>query len=114
MAVTLDKLSFADGTALASTCMPTVRRQPMADTSPVAPSSVVGGCALVTPVAGGPGGEMTKPVGRRGMKDGSSPLIATWTASTSIVAYTTRLPPDGWVLLSCSRSSTFWDELLAA
>jgi hypothetical protein len=35
-------------------------------------------------------------------------------ASTSTVENTTRLPPSGWVLLSCSRSSTFCDELLAA
>jgi hypothetical protein len=35
-------------------------------------------------------------------------------ASTSTVANTTRLSPSGWVLLSCSRSSTFCDELLAA
>lgn len=57
-------------------------------------------------------GTMTKPRGRRGMQEGSSPLIANWMPSTSMVVYTTRLP-DSSVQLSCSISSTFCAELLA-
>lgn len=46
------------------------------------------------------------------MQEGSSPLIANWMPSTSMVVYTTRLP-DSSVQLSCSISSTFCAELLA-
>lgn len=41
---------------------------------------VVGVVALVDST-----GTMTKPRGSRGMQDGSSPLMASWMASTSIV-----------------------------
>lgn len=60
----------------------------------------------------GPAGSMTKPTGRRGMMEGSSPFIASWMESTSTVVYTIRLP-DLSVQLSCRVSSMFWDELLA-
>ena len=70
MAVTLDRLSFADGIVLARTCKPTVRRQPELAT----PSSGGGdGCpSTVDPTTG----TMENPMGRRGMQDGSSPLMA--------------------------------------
>lgn len=72
MAVTLDKLSFADGMVLARTCKPTVRRQP--ELAFGVPSSGGGaGCpSTVEPRMG----TMENPMGRRGMQEGSSPLIA--------------------------------------
>jgi hypothetical protein len=68
IAVTLERFNLAEGTALASTCMPTVRRQP-----PVGSSGLPG---LLSPlpelvlVAAGEGlvaGKMANPRGRRGM-----------------------------------------------
>lgn len=61
IAVTLDRLSFAFGTVLARTWRPTVRRQP-------------GSCVLL--LLFWFIGTITKPRGRIGMQDGSSPLIA--------------------------------------
>lgn len=57
-------------------------------------------------------GTILKPWGRSAMQEGSSPLMASWIESTSMVVYTTMLP-DWSVQFSCSISSTFWDELLA-
>lgn len=72
MAVTLDKLSFADGMVLARTCKPTVRRQ--LELAFVVPSS--GGGAGCPPTVDPMAGTMENPMGRRGMQEGSSPLIA--------------------------------------
>lgn len=69
IAVTLERLSLAEGTALASTCMPTVRRQPVAGSSAlpglVSPLPVVS--ELVAPGEGLVAGKMAKPMGSRGM-----------------------------------------------
>lgn len=70
MAVTLDRLSFADGMVLARTCSPTVRRQPELATAALAVPSSSGGVGCPST------GTMENPMGRRGMQEGSSPLIA--------------------------------------
>lgn len=89
IAVTLERLSLAEGTALASTCMPTVRRQPLGGSSSSALLLLLllflGGVLLVSPLplpvvvvvlelmvgaAAGDGlvaGKMANPRGRRGM-----------------------------------------------
>lgn len=112
-ALTLERLSFADGIVLARTWSPTVSKQPAllcpfpsSEDATELPSLTL----LVLLVDST--GTMTNPRGRRGMQDGSSPLIASWIDSTSTVVYTTRLP-DWSVQLSCSISSTCCDELLA-
>ena len=110
IAVTLERLSFAEGIVLARTCNPTVRRQPeeavaVADAaccgSDELPSMDVSALLLDDTI-----GTIMKPWGRRAMQEGSSPLMASWMESTSMVVYTTRLP-DWSVQLSCSISSTF-------
>lgn len=85
----LETLTLADGTALASTCTPMVSRHPVVD--PLTPS-------LPSPPdreSGEEAGSRTKPVGKSGTYDGSSPLKTMCAASTSMVAYTTTLPPVG-------------------
>lgn len=87
IAVTLERLSLAEGTALASTCMPTVRRQPLGGSSssalllllllflggvlsPLPLPVVVVVLELMVGAAAGDGlvaGKMAKPRGRRGM-----------------------------------------------
>ena len=115
MAVTLERLSFADGIGLARTWSTTVSRQPE-EVDDAFPSSVDGigfpSPEMVVVSVVDPTGTMTNPIGRRGMQEGSSLFIASWMESTSTVVYTTRLP-DWSVQLSCSISSTCWDELLA-
>lgn len=118
MAVTLERLSFADGIVLATTWSTTVSRQPAGEEVVDAFPSSDDGIGLPSPEAVlvksvvGSNGIMTNPIGRSGMQEGSSLLIASWMESTSTVVYTTRLP-DWSVQLSCSISSTCWDELLA-
>ena len=97
MAVTLERLSFAFGIVLARTWRQTVRRHP---------DALVDSLLLLVI------GTTTNPMGRTGMQDGSSPFITIWMASTSTVAYTTKLPESS-VQLSCSTSSTLCEELLA-
>jgi hypothetical protein len=116
MAVTLERSTFADGIVLARTWSTTVSRQPeevgalmeSSDDGIGLPSPEM---LAVSPVVD-PAGTTTNPMGRRGMQEGSSPLIASWMESTSMVVYATRLP-DSSVQLSCSISSTCCDELLA-
>lgn len=109
MAVTLERLSFAEGIVLARTCTPIVKRQP----PELLLRDIGGSDEFVVSVMGDDSiGTILKPWGRSAMQEGSSPLMASWIASTSMVVYTTRLP-DWSVQLSCSISSTFWDELLA-
>jgi hypothetical protein len=70
IAVTLERFSLAEGTALASTCMPTVRRQPLAGSSAL-PAGLLWPspepAALVAAAEGLAAGKMAKPSGRRGM-----------------------------------------------
>ena len=71
IAVTLERFSLAEGTALASTCMPTVRRQPLAGSS-VLPGLLSPLLELVL-VAAGEGlvaGKMAKPRGEGGCRKG--------------------------------------------
>nr|GLL48693.1 hypothetical protein Itr_chr15CG02070 [Ipomoea trifida]GME00057.1 hypothetical protein Iba_chr15fCG1710 [Ipomoea batatas] len=96
MAVTLERLSLAVGIVLAKTWRATVRRQPDSGRHSGSEDWAAAGGAM---------GVMTKPKGRRGTAEGSSPLMASWMASTSMVAYTTRLPESS-VQLSCNISST--------
>ena len=70
MAVTLDKFSFAVGIVLARTCRPTVRRQPEEELCS-SPEDGIGFSSAV-----GVTGTMENPMGRRGMQEGSSPLMA--------------------------------------
>ena len=114
IAVTLEKLSFADGIVLARAWRPTVSRQPELLCPFPFPSSELDCIELpsLTVLLLDSTGTMTKPSGSRGMQDGSSPLIASWIDSTSTVVNTTRLP-DWSVQLSCSMRSTCCDELLA-
>lgn len=88
MAVTLERSSFADGIVLARTWSTTVSRQP--EEVGALMESSDDGIGLPSPetlaVSGvDPAGTMTKPMGRRGMQEGSSPLMASWIESTSIV-----------------------------
>lgn len=108
MAVTLERLSFAEGIVLARTCSPMVRRQPELRDGGSEELALMG----VSTLGDDSIGTIVKPWGRRAMQEGSSPLMASWMESTSMVVYTTKLP-DWSVQLSCSISSTFWDELLA-
>lgn len=117
MAVTLERSSFADGIVLARTWSTTVSRQPEEVLGAlILESSSDDGLPslemLAVSAVADPAGTMTNPMGRRGMQEGSSPLIASWIESTSMVVYATRLP-DSSVQLSCSISSTCWAELLA-
>ena len=74
MALTLERLGLAEGMVLARTWRPTVRRQPAL-------------AVVVGPMfSGGGDGRTTKPIGRRGMQEGSSPLIASWIPLTSTLA----------------------------
>lgn len=78
--VTLERLSFADGIVLTTSWTTTVRRQP--EEIGEFPSSDDGIFGLPSPevlVVNSPldpTGTMTNPMGRRGMQQGSSPLIA--------------------------------------
>lgn len=97
MAVTLERLSLAEGIVLARTWSPTVSRQlelaAVAAACPVLLPSSGGGTELpsvavvmvVVASLVGSTGTMTNPKGRSGMQDGSSPLMASWMASTSMV-----------------------------
>lgn len=81
MAVTLDRFSFEVGIVLARTCRPTVSRHPEL-CSLLSPgigiglllSSVV--VMMFPSLVGGATGTMENPIGRRGMQEGSSPLMA--------------------------------------
>uniref|UniRef100_A0A7C9DHH5 Uncharacterized protein n=1 Tax=Opuntia streptacantha TaxID=393608 RepID=A0A7C9DHH5_OPUST len=66
MVDTLDRFNLALGIVLVWTWSPTVRRHPGSDPEVDDSESV------------GPRGVMEKPMGRRGMQDGSSPLITSW------------------------------------
>lgn len=79
MEVTLERLSFANGIVLTRSWTTTVRRQP--EEVGEFPSSDDGIFKLPSPeilVASpvDPTGTMTNPMGKRGMQEGSSPLIA--------------------------------------
>lgn len=82
MAVTLERLSFAEGIVLARTWRPTVRRQAWfreeecsggGGATVVADASVELALILVTEVVAG---TMWKPCGRRATEEGSSPDMA--------------------------------------
>lgn len=81
-AVTLGRLSLADGMVLTRTWSPTVSRQ-----LGFAPAAAAASEELPSEVdaAVGSMGMMAKPMGRIGMQDGFSPLMASWMASTSMV-----------------------------
>lgn len=89
MAVTLERSSFADGIVLARTWSTTVSRQPEEEVGALMESSddEIGLPLLETLAVSAvdPAGTMTKPMGKRGMQEGSSPLMASWMESTSMV-----------------------------
>lgn len=76
MAVALEMLSLALGMGLARTWSPTVRRQPLAASC---------SSKLSESEAAEAAGMMEKPMGRRGIEEGSSPFIASCMDSTSTV-----------------------------
>ena len=76
MAVTLDKLSFADGMVLARTCRPTVSKQPELTTAALVAPSLGGDDARRPSAVESTTGTMENPMGRRGMLEESSPLMA--------------------------------------
>ena len=92
MAVTLERLSLAEGIVLARTWSPAVRRQPECKVAAVAGGGTVLAAAsdefasmpMPTPAASTPvvddedddNGTIMKPWGRRAMEEGSSPLMA--------------------------------------
>jgi hypothetical protein len=87
IAVTLERLSFAEGIVLARTCIPMIRRQPeLAEAALVVDDGVpVTPCSDDVSVFDESIGTIMNPCGRSEMHEGSSPLIASWIESTSIV-----------------------------
>lgn len=90
IAVTLERLSLEEGFVLARTCSPKVRRQPAELTlgCPVTASDEVPSIATlgVSILSDDDSiGTIINPWGRREMHEGSSPLMASWMESTSMV-----------------------------
>jgi hypothetical protein len=94
--------SLDDGRLLTRIWNATVTSDPAA-----AAGEPSGGPELDDDAPARPSGMMVNPDGRSGIADGSSPLITTFAAGTSIGAYTTS-DPDASVQLSCRIRMLFW------
>lgn len=78
MAVTLERLSLAEGIVLARTCSPMVRRQPPTDGGSDDELASILLLVVSTLLLGDDDtiGTIMKPCGRSAMQEGSSPLMA--------------------------------------